>query len=78
MKYINLLIVALFLLSGCSHSNGIIEPDLMSLPANRDGAENHRNWGIWTFFISPDHQSIEVVPARGANYHYCVTKFMEI
>jgi len=78
MKFLAIIAAGLAFLIGCSGLNKAVEPEFEPIQANLHQTANHWNWGIWEFFISADHQSIEVVPARGADYHYCVTEFMEI
>ena len=78
MKFLAIIAAGLAFLIGCSGLNKAVEPEVEAIQANTYQTTNHWNWGIWEFMISADHTKIEVVPKRRAQYHYCVTKFMEI
>ncbi|HDS29598.1 MAG TPA: hypothetical protein ENN67_01005, partial [Firmicutes bacterium] len=84
------IIIAIGLLS-CSHGGGnspltpgLTGTDLEMTPAvegqtahgtNHDG--DRFLWGLWQFNVSPDHDSIEVIPLREAAFHLNVVGYLE-
>jgi len=64
-------------LAGCSNANSPATPEVRPVSGDMASDTNHWNWGIWQFRFSADHSSVEAIPQREGNYHYCVTKFVE-
>ena len=77
MRFSILLILPLFILSGCSGTSNILQPDTLTSLKTEDSLENRQDWGIWDIAISADHTSLEVIPNRYSNFHYNVTRFLE-
>jgi hypothetical protein len=69
--------IFLIILLGCSNSNLTLGPNINDMAEAIKAQDNHWGWGIWEFRFSEDHSQIEVIPIRGGQYHYCVTKLME-
>jgi hypothetical protein len=65
------------LLIGCSDLDGPVEPPICARVTALPEGDNHWNWGIWEFRFSAGHTQVELIPQRRAEYHYCVTKFVE-
>ncbi len=63
---------------GCSGLSQTVSPDIGRSFEDQSSADNHWLWGFWQFYIPADRSRIDVVPAREGNYHFCVTKFLEI
>ncbi len=78
MKYILIAVILPILILGCSNTNNPCELDIDHSQAVAQFNDNHWNWGIWELAFTADHSQLEVVPKRLADYHYCVTKFMEV
>lgn len=78
MRLIITPILIIALLAGCAGPMEPVIPDIHAMSGSRAPSNNHWLWGYWQFHIPADRSSIEVVPVREGNYHYCVTKFLEI
>jgi hypothetical protein len=66
------------LFSGCSSTNTTLVTPANHNPVNNLNDNNHWNWGIWEFRFNANHTKVELIPKRHADYHFCVTKFMEV
>jgi hypothetical protein len=73
---LGLMFLAIFLI-GCSGPSTPVDPGIEPSAGDSMQMGNHCNWGFWQFRFSADHTQLEVVPQRRAEYHYCVTKFVE-
>ena len=78
MVKIAALLTLTLLILGCSNSGGIMTPDIKGKAKVAETQDNHWNWGVWEFRFNEDHTQVEAVPVRGGQYHYCITKLMEV
>jgi hypothetical protein len=76
MRLIVIIVLFNLLLLGCSGVNPIATEIPAKMPSSLT-TDNNWSWGAWEFSVSSDHTKIEAVPIRDAQYHYCVTKFVE-
>jgi hypothetical protein len=77
MKLCPVFILLSIFLVGCSGLSTSIAPDSDSAISDTEHQDNHWSWGIWEFGFNADHTKVELIPKRRAQYHFCVTKFME-
>ncbi len=78
LRTLILIIIAATIFSGCSGSTPITPAEQISASFDRDCPGNHWNWGYWNFVFSADHETLDVIPARAGDYHFCVTKLLEV
>ncbi len=78
MKLLIIVSLTLIAITGCGSAGGIVSPDMENLTCRQGAADNHWLWGFYQFHIPADRSCIEVEPIRFGDYHYCVTKFLEI
>ncbi len=77
MRIIILLVLLATMLSGCFVGNQPLLPSTGDVPNSRVSTDNHWLWGFWQLFIPEDRSTVEILPVRFSNFHFCVTKFME-
>ncbi len=77
----NLVLLA-FILVGCGDANPVYPDVNASYPdvaASTQPADDgpYQLWGQWRWFISEDHDEIEIVPVRAGDFHFNALKFLE-
>ncbi len=80
MRFIIILIIISFIISGCSGAGNIAAPaeNLRDLESPGQVRNRNRNpWALNLYHISDDHTTIEKLTHRNADYHFNVTPFVE-
>jgi len=77
-----IVVLALLMISACAGPHDAVVPG--SPPATDvasrhiDSSGGHQLWGFWEGFIPATHDSLELVPMRGAEIHLNARRFLEV